>query len=99
MTAAALKEPEFIKDMYQVSEWDDVNAFLRSPQALMKRKIYRPSQEGILVNINGDDHLRRRQIESPMFNRGALLDYEDRVLRPILDEYAVRWHDTKRGES
>jgi cytochrome P450 len=95
---ADLKVPEFVENMHKVSEWDDVNAFLRAPQALMKRKIYRPSQEGILVNINGDDHLRRRQIESPMFNRAALIDYERHVLLPILNEYAARWRDRGRAE-
>jgi cytochrome P450 len=95
---ADLKEPEFVENMHKVSEWDDVNAFLRAPQALMRRKIYRPSQEGILVNINGDDHLRRRQIESAMFNRGALIDYEQHVLLPILNEYAARWRDRRRAE-
>lgn len=86
-----LKDPDFVETMYQVSEWDDVNALLRSPTVLSERKLYRPSLHNVLVNTNGDEHLRRRQIESPVFNRDALLNYERRVLHPILAEYAARW--------
>jgi len=93
-----VKDPDFVRDIYTVSEWQDVNAALKSPDFLAGRKIKRSVLENVLVMINGKDHLERRQIESPVFNREALVHYESDMLRPILEAYAEQWRVEGRAE-
>jgi cytochrome P450 len=84
--------------MYAVSEWEDVNAALKSPLFLAERKVQLPTRENILVFINGREHLERRQIESPVFNREALVEYERATLRPLLASYVQNWREVGRTE-
>lgn len=93
-----VKDPDFVRDMYTVSSWEDVSAALKSPALVAQRKLQLPTRQNILVFIDGQEHLERRKIESPVFNREALAEYERSTLRPLLDEYIERWRETGRSE-
>src|SRR5579862_5299104 len=93
-----IKEPDFIEDMYTVSVWEDVNAALKSPNFKVGRERRISTRENILVFINGREHLERRQIESPVFQRDALAEYERLTLQPLLDSYVERWRNLGRAE-
>lgn len=78
--------PPHIAGMTKVSDYRDVNEILRSPSFRQgshteSRPLFRDS----LLLLDGPDHLRRRRLENPLFDRMALVAYDHEALGPVVE--------------
>lgn len=80
-------EPPYVAGMTRVTSYAEAFRILKSPDFETGRfelESY-PFRGETIFELNGDAHSRRRRLETPLFNRWALLRYERDVLAPAIE--------------
>jgi cytochrome P450 len=77
-----LDEPPYIAGMEKVTSYAEANEILRSAEfgAGGFEQESRPFRGRTLLEIDGEEHVRRRKLESPLFTKGMLDRYEQNIL-------------------
>lgn len=81
------KEPGHIASMTKVAGYGEVNEILRSKDFRQgSHTESRPLFGDSLLLLDGPEHLKRRRLENPLFDRAALIAYDHVALGPMIDQ-------------
>lgn len=79
-------EPPHIASMTKVSNYREISEILRSKKFRQGSHTESgPLFWGSLLLLDGSEHLERRQLENPLFDRAALMSYDHEALGPVVD--------------
>jgi cytochrome P450 len=80
--------PRLIEGRTKIEDYADILEILKSPSFAMVRGIEPPSSHELmsltLATLDGQEHFKRRRIESNIFRNDALTYFEQHALRPIM---------------
>lgn len=92
-----LNAPSFIADMVRITSYAEVDEILRNPEfesgEFEEESL--PFRGRTLLEINGDEHRRRRKLEIPLMAKAMLERHERDILAPVI-ERALREADAGR---
>lgn len=87
-SVAVNERPPYVEGMLEITDFRDAIAALRCDDLITARDKY-PDVHFVadtLVSLNGASHLARRRTESRLFSPGALEEYKDEILLPLLGD-------------
>jgi cytochrome P450 len=88
-------------EMIRLTSFDDVNEVLRRSADFVQGGHWQADLfiENTLVQLNGQVHLERRRLESPLFRKEAMAHYETTVLAAAIErEFACIRAETEPGQ-
>ncbi len=94
-----MNEPPFIAGMERVTSYQEANEILRSAEfgaGGFEQESW-PFRGRTLLEVDGEEHARRRKLEAPLFASRTLDGYEERILEPAI-ERCLEEADGNRGD-
>jgi cytochrome P450 len=84
-----LEDPPFIYGMSRVTSYAECKEVLQSRDFVTAAQARAPFLGDTLLDIDGEQHVQRRRLESQLFTRPLLQRYEDEQLLPMVDRALV----------
>jgi len=81
----------FAPGVVRLTSYEDISFALRSPDFRVPLDRFPGDISGdILVALHGDEHLARRRLEYPLFSSKSLVEYDQELLKPIVQSFRDR---------
>ena len=85
-------EPAHIAGMTKISGYREIDEILRRKEFRQgSHTESKPLFGGSLLLLDGEDHLERRRLENPLFDRASLLCYDHESLDPVVERSIDEW--------
>jgi cytochrome P450 len=85
-----LPVPSFVEGMTQITGYSDADVVLKLPTTLSGRLESSQFMGSVIPQLNGPEHIKRRQVESRIFATASLTEWERSGLREAIDALLIR---------